>query len=188
MRHGESEGNKRYLLYGHTDYGLTDLGEEQAREVGEKMKSIDMAHCYSSPLSRASDTAKLAFGGRDLPITYMDGLMEQHMGDYEDVSFFAKLEEEPHIVRPMAEDWTRTPPPNGESYQELCARAVRCYEHVLARGEDAVIVAHNGTLSALIAYALGGLDPLVKTLWLKQGCYSAISYTERGIHLEYFNK
>ena len=40
IRHGQSEGNVRNLWYGITDLPLTDLGRQQAAQVGEKLRDL----------------------------------------------------------------------------------------------------------------------------------------------------
>lgn len=188
VRHGESEGNKLMKLYGHTDYPLTDKGRLQAEEVYEKLKHEDIKVCYSSPLIRASETAKIAVGDRDIPMVFMDGLREQFMGDYEDVSFFGMLEEFPETIKPMIADWTKVRPPMGESYFEMLARASKCMEEIIAKGEDAMIVAHNGTLATILAYLLEGGAIVVGKLWFGQGVYTKVSIGEHGVKLECFNR
>ena len=80
VRHGESVCNVRRMLYGRTDCALTDKGCQQAREVGEKLRSEVIERCVSSPLIRAAETARLVLWDRDIPIELDDGLMEQDMG------------------------------------------------------------------------------------------------------------
>ena len=40
VRHGQSEGNARRLFFGHTDYPLTALGREQARQAADKLRAV----------------------------------------------------------------------------------------------------------------------------------------------------
>lgn len=45
VRHGQSEGNVAKTFHGHTDYPLTELGREQARQAGEKLKDTAFVRC-----------------------------------------------------------------------------------------------------------------------------------------------
>ena len=85
VRHGESECNVRQMLYGRTDCALTEKGCAQAREVGEKLRGESIRRCISSPLIRAAETARLALWDSNVPIELDDGLMEQDMGEWENV-------------------------------------------------------------------------------------------------------
>ena len=66
VRHGQSEGNVAKTFHGHTDYPLTELGREQARQAGEKLKDTAFVHCVASDLSRAWDTALSCVTGRGM--------------------------------------------------------------------------------------------------------------------------
>lgn len=61
VRHGESEGNAAGKMQGHSDHTLTDLGRRQAHATGMWFvdERITMDRVFSSPLSRAMDTARI---------------------------------------------------------------------------------------------------------------------------------
>lgn len=60
-RHGQNTDNVAGILNGHRDEPLTEKGIEQAHEIAEKIKEIEMSFnaVYSSPLVRAFDTARI---------------------------------------------------------------------------------------------------------------------------------
>jgi len=60
-RHGQNEDNANGILNGHRDLPLTELGREQARQLGQGLKELGMTFdvIYSSPLSRAYETAEI---------------------------------------------------------------------------------------------------------------------------------
>ena len=43
IRHGQSEGNVKDLWYGRSDLPLTELGRQQAAQVGQKLRDIPLA-------------------------------------------------------------------------------------------------------------------------------------------------
>lgn len=188
VRHGESVCNIRRMLYGRTDCALTELGCEQARQVGEKLRDKPIARCVTSPLIRAAETARIAMLGRDVPIELADGLMEQDMGDWENVSFEGMLESEPELMQAMLDDWTKVVPPGGESYPELRERVSAVLEEVVARNEDTLLVAHNGPLSTAMTLLLDMPDVNVNRLWFEQGCWSSVELARGTARLRYFNK
>ena len=59
MRHGETDWNKQALLQGNTDIPLNENGRKLADLSGRNMTRIPFDVCFSSPLSRASETAGL---------------------------------------------------------------------------------------------------------------------------------
>jgi broad specificity phosphatase PhoE len=60
-RHGQNEDNKRGVLNGHRDLPLTDLGRDQARQLGQGIldAGLEFDAIYCSPLSRAHETAQI---------------------------------------------------------------------------------------------------------------------------------
>ena len=63
IRHGQSEANARRVHAGQFDAPLTELGREQAREAGRRLKGIKFDKVFASDLSRASETAELSLPG-----------------------------------------------------------------------------------------------------------------------------
>ena len=58
-RHGQTELNAKKLMQGRSDNPLNDTGREQARAAREKIGNIKFDALYSSPLSRAVETASI---------------------------------------------------------------------------------------------------------------------------------
>ena len=156
LRHGESECNVKRMLYGRTDCGLTARGCEQARAAGRTLAAEPIERCVASPLIRASETARLALQGRDIEIELADGLMEQDMGDWENVPFEGVAAERPEIIGDMLQDWTRVVPPGGESYADMLRRA-KPFVDALRRapGGEALCVCHSAVIRGLISEELG---------------------------------
>jgi len=86
LRHGQSEWNLANLFTGWTDVGLTEEGEEEAREAGRLMAEAGLEPdvMFTSVLSRATDTADIALeeaGWTDIPTRRSWRLNERHYGD-----------------------------------------------------------------------------------------------------------
>ena len=58
VRHGETDWNKEQIFRGRIDVPLNSTGLKQAKATGEALKDWKIDAVYSSPLSRALDTAK----------------------------------------------------------------------------------------------------------------------------------
>lgn len=60
LRHGQTNHNAEGRIQGSTDLSrLTELGEEQAKKVGEFVAQLEIDRVYVSPLTRAQQTLKL---------------------------------------------------------------------------------------------------------------------------------
>jgi len=82
-RHGQNEDNVNGILNGHRDLPLTDLGREQAQQLGEGIaqQGLQFDAVYSSPLRRAFETAQIAARVVGLPEPeVMPELIERDFG------------------------------------------------------------------------------------------------------------
>ena len=188
VRHGESVCNVQRMLYGRTDCALTELGCRQALAVGEKLRAEHIDRCVSSPLIRASETARLALWERETPIELDDGLMEQDMGEWENQPFDEMMQRQPELLNAMLYDWTKVVPPGGESYEHLKARVQDVLEREIERGGDVLLVAHNGPLSTAMSILMDMPDTAVNRLWFEQGTWSCVEIDHGVARLKYFNK
>ena len=85
IRHGQSEWNLQNLFTGWTDVGLTEAGEEEAREAGRLMaeEGYQFGVLHTSVLVRAIATAEIALremGLHWLPVKRHWRLNERHYG------------------------------------------------------------------------------------------------------------
>ena len=60
VRHGETEWARLGRHTGRTDVPLTEMGRDQARDLGRGLSGHAFELVLTSPLSRAADTASLA--------------------------------------------------------------------------------------------------------------------------------
>ena len=84
-RHGQTIWNVENKICGATDIALTELGRNQARELGKMIKeeNIHIDEILYSPLIRAADTAKYISEVTGIPCRRKLRLKEQNFGKYE---------------------------------------------------------------------------------------------------------
>lgn len=85
LRHGQSEWNLENRFTGWTDVDLTELGVQEAREAGKKLKEadFDIRYTYTSLLKRAIKTQDIVLEEMDrmwLPVEKTWRLNEKHYG------------------------------------------------------------------------------------------------------------
>ena len=80
LRHGETAWNAEGRLQGHSDIPLNDQGRRQAQSMMPIMRQIIFDTCYTSDLSRASQTAALALQNRSIPLISEPRLRERNFG------------------------------------------------------------------------------------------------------------
>jgi probable phosphoglycerate mutase len=166
VRHGETEWSRELKHTGRTDVPLTEVGERQARVVGEALQGREFALVLSSPLRRALDTALLAGFEPEM----REELAEWDYGEYDGQRTVEIREEVP--------DWTiwRYGARGGESVADVRARADRVVEELLRSEEDVLVFSHGHLLRVLTARWLG-LDAADGRLFaLDSGALSTLGF------------
>ena len=83
LRHGQAENNVKRILAGRTDgIPLTKTGIKQAVRIAEYLKPLDISAIYSSPIERASHTAKIVAENNSFDYQLDDRLTEIDMGRF----------------------------------------------------------------------------------------------------------
>jgi broad specificity phosphatase PhoE len=149
-RHGETAWTISGQHTGLTDLPLTKRGECNARRLGERLKGLEFARVFTSPLQRAHRTCELAGFGEQAEVDR--DLVEWNYGDYEGLR-----SAEIHAMRP---DWDlfRDGFPGGESLERIGARADRVVHRVRAI-EGAVLLFSSGHFLRFLAARWLGLEP-----------------------------
>jgi broad specificity phosphatase PhoE len=144
VRHGRTAHNKlRYA--GWRDVPLDDVGRRQARAVARELARRTLHVVFSSPLSRAVDTARPIADAHGVPLELRDGLKEIDYGEFQDV---LKSQRKLRLRR----SYRRRPMPNGESLRDVFDRVTPVREEVEAEldaGRDVAVVAHFWSLRML---------------------------------------
>jgi broad specificity phosphatase PhoE len=150
VRHGQTEWSRDGKHTGWTDIPLTERGRQDAQAVGAALRERRFARVLTSPLSRASETARLA-GFGDVA-EQRDELREWDYGAYEG----RKTAE----IRENSPGWSLWSDgvPDGESLDQVGARADRVIAELRSLDGDVLVFAHGHLLRILTARWLG-LDP-----------------------------
>ena len=153
IRHGETDLNVKGVLQGWVDEPLNESGMRLARITGEKMAGIRFDGCFSSPLQRAAETARIVLeaSGNDLPIQYDDRLREISFGVAEG-RHRSTLGEQGR--RFFEEPFRYEPFPGGESIRQVCARTQGFLKELLRRddGKTYLLSTHGCALRAMLNY------------------------------------
>jgi len=159
VRHGESEWNKENRFTGWIDIALSPKGEEEARQVGEKIKGMHFDKAFTSVLQRATKTFEIAAqtaGFKHLIAEKDEALNERMYGELQGLN---KDECREKFGAEQVHIWRRSfdvPPPRGESLKDTADRVLPYYfkriEPMLKEGKNILIVAHGNSLRALIMF------------------------------------
>ena len=167
-RHGETAWSVTGQHTGLTDLPLTERGKRNALRLGQRLAGSVFAKILMSPLQRAVRTCELAGFGAAAEVD--PDLLEWNYGDYEGLRTA-----EIHAVRPGWELF-RDGSANGESPQDVGARADRVVSRVRAFKGDVLIFSSGHFLRVFAARWLG-LEPFAgKFFILDTASLSALSY------------
>src|SRR3989338_10264961 len=83
VRHGETEWNVKKINQGQSESFLTEVGIQQAKETGQKLKNVKFDAIFSSDLSRTYKTAEIIKLDRDIVIQTSKLLRERAHGSFE---------------------------------------------------------------------------------------------------------
>lgn len=155
VRHGESEGNLLELMYGSSDYGLTEKGRVQARKAGEILGNMGYKpdRIIVSSLKRTHET--LENMGFSLEEALRDSrLDERHLGELEGLEFRYIHKEYPNLFKEWNENWLHYKPGGGESHLEFQTRVRSFLAEVMENhrdGEKILAVCHGGTMKTIFS-------------------------------------
>lgn len=163
------------ICYGQTDLDVTDTFEEEVLRTKEHLP-MHVQTVFSSPLQRCRKLATALFPQH--PIQLHTDLKELHCGDWE----MQPWDDIPQAeIQPWMADFVNVAVPNGESYTQLHARVVDCFQHIAQQSGPAVIVAHGGVLRSILSHITNTpLKASFDAFTLHYGCVVRLTKQENG--------
>jgi 2,3-bisphosphoglycerate-dependent phosphoglycerate mutase len=177
LRHGESQWNLENRFTGWVDVQLSPKGEQEAKRAGELLKDYEIDELFTSVLTRAKETARIALetrGKGDVPTKRDQALNERHYGDLQGLN---KAETAAQYGDEQVHIWRRSydvPPPNGESLKDTAARTIPYFEaNILPEvkaGKNVLVTAHGNSLRSIVMF----LDNMTKEQVLELNIPTAV--------------
>jgi broad specificity phosphatase PhoE len=146
VRHGETAWSLTGQHTGLTDLPLTEQGERNARQLGQRLRGHTFARVFTSPLKRAERTCELAGFGDIAEVDRL--LVEWNYGEHEGRTTADIRRENP--------DWElfRDGCPGGEAPNEISKRA------------DSMIARLRALESNVLLFSSGHFLRVFATRWL----------------------
>ena len=154
-RHGESDWNVEKRFQGHTDRPLTERGREQAYALADLVAGEKIDAIYTSPLSRAQETAEIVAARVGLEPVALPELREVDTGSWSGLSradVEARFPEGFARWRSGGSGWE-----DGETYEEMAERVIGALGTVAEAHPDGrvLVISHGGPIRAIHAAAEG---------------------------------
>lgn len=147
IRHGETEWSVTGRHAGHTDLALTPNGVAQASAARQKLAPVDFDQIWTSPLQRATQTARLLDVGS---FTTDPRMRERDYGRFEGLTT--------KEIRAQNAGWNiwTSDVPDGETLAAFAARTQAVLDDARATGADRLLlVAHAHWIRLFTALWLG---------------------------------
>ncbi|HEX5135494.1 MAG TPA: histidine phosphatase family protein [Planctomycetota bacterium] len=151
VRHGATGWNEGGRFLGRTDVPLSATGRRQAECLRAALSGERFDRVFSSPLSRAIETARLLGHEPEL----LPDLIEIDRGTWEGLDSGAIRLRDPALHRSWYEDPNGLAMPGGEAFGDLWERAGRALGVLAKAGERVLAVGHKAANRVVIARALG---------------------------------
>jgi broad specificity phosphatase PhoE len=157
VRHGQTAWNKEEIFRGRTDVPLDETGLKEAALAAEYFRGMEIEAIYSSPLSRAWQTAEKIGWVLGLETNPLPGINDMSFGEWEGRSLRDVEKKDAERYRIWKEAPHRLRIPGGETLDEVRLRATAALEEVIRShaGNTVVLVSHRVVNKVLICAILG---------------------------------
>jgi broad specificity phosphatase PhoE len=162
VRHGQSTANARGIWQGQMEFPLSEEGRKQADRAGLALSRVPFEGLYSSPLSRAHETASIirdraGFAGE---IVLVEGLSERRGGILEGYTWAEQERRNPELAKkflaiPEEKRWVLV---GAETDEKVISRFGEAIASISARhpgGSRIVVVSHGGVMRAFLRDLFG---------------------------------
>ncbi len=182
VRHGQTLWNAEGRHQGKMDSELSAVGRSQTARLARALAPVPFAAVYSSPLTRAWDTALVIAAPHRLSVVPVAELREINLGAWEGLTEGEITQRFGDVVARRRRDPIGVVPPGGESLAQVQARALRAMQEILAGHDDATIaVVAHGAVNKMVL--LSALDAPLSSYWRIRQDNAGISIVDfRGAH------
>jgi phosphoserine phosphatase len=157
VRHGTTEWNREEIFRGRVDCKLNETGLAEARALEGYFRDVVIDSIYSSPLSRAMETAQTVALPKGLRVIPDPAFIDLDYGEWQGLPLKDVQEKYPDLYRFWLERPQEVTFPGGENLSRVRARAWEGFERVAQGnpGKTILVVSHRVVTKVLICAALG---------------------------------
>lgn len=141
VRHGQTEWNREERFRGQIDVPLNEVGHAQAQAVARWLADWPIVAVYSSPLSRAVETARPTAQAHGLVVQPEPGLLDINYGDWGGLSADEARARDPDLLARWLTDPASVRFPGGEGLADVQARALATVNRLAEQYEDQMVLA-----------------------------------------------
>ena len=154
IRHAESVGNRELRLQGRTDFPLTERGRHQAEELAALLSERHVIAVYSSPITRATDTAEAIAGRLGLTVEVQAALQEYDFGEMSGLTWPEIQKRRPQLIEQLLSDSADYPDYPGEEgrepFRQRVCEALWAISERYDGEESVAVVTHAGPIAVFL--------------------------------------
>ena len=194
VRHGETEWNREEVFRGRKDIPLNETGLWQAGRTGVFLADKNVSAIYSSPLSRAQQTASKISEATGVPVKLDESYTDMDFGPWEGLSLRAVQERYPESF----DTWRRYPHrfriEGAETLTQVRRRVRRGLHSAQSQGGPTVVIVTHRVICKLLALHFLDVsnrffwkikcDPASITLAEQAGEEITVSMVNQTLHLQ----
>lgn len=186
VRHGEAEGSEGRAM-GQLDLPLSALGTRNMEALAASWRGPSPVRLYASDLRRAADSARILARRFEVDPVLDARLREVSFGDWEGRAWDEIYESDRQRYDAWTERWWDLAPPGGESFANLAERVLAWFQD-LGEGADTIVVAHGGSIRALLVELLAIPRERAFDLQLSPARVSAVEFREGRCELLFLDR
>lgn len=190
-RHGESRGNLENRFRGRRDFPLNERGLKQAEELAGALARYEPSMIFSSPLTRAVETANPLSRHLGIPVNTVEGFNNIYLAHWEGRLKSEIAQEEPEKWNTWITYPEKLDIPGGESFQSVQERSFQALEDIVREhpGETVVVLSHRTTIKPLLAACIGICEPYFWKVHVDTASFSIVHHSaQRGYCLFMLNQ
>jgi len=154
LRHGQAENNTKRILAGRTEgVPLTKTGVEQAERIAKYLKHMNISAIYSSPIERASNTAKIVADYNSLNYKLDDRLIELEMGKFTRMNYDDMFAKYGNVFLKFYENDPIIDECGVETFPEVQKRVIDMVGHIVKKhkNQNVVLVTHMDPIKSMLS-------------------------------------
>lgn len=183
IRHGQTPTTGQVLPGRVPGLHLADRGQEQARDVAQRLEGLELSAIYSSPMLRAQETAAPTVDAQGSKAQLADSLIECDFGAWtgKKLSELNKFPEWKEVQNSPSTFHF----PEGESFVEMQQRMVDGIEAIASAhpGEVVAAFSHADTIKAAVAHFVGTPLDSFQRIHIDTASISAVEFTKEGTRM-----
>lgn len=155
IRHGETTGDIEDRFGGDYEDHLTEKGQEQSRQLSEKLADKGIETIFSSPKIRAQETARILNQKLNIEIETVEDIRERnHYGVMTGMIKTEARKEYPDLIKLLSD--TRNTIKGGEDYYGFGQRIEKGLEKITTSNHKTVaVVSHGGPIRYFFREIMG---------------------------------